>query len=205
MKGLLQENPKVSICEKMMDTKKIEHAPISAVLERIKNPEQKIIDLQAKFRETGDAKYKMQLPAFIASGIFTERKSSGFESASGLMVLDFDKFPDAETLQRERKKLMDCPFVLAAFISPSGKGLKAAMRVKDWTDQEEYRRIFMEAGKYFASEYFDKKTCDTARLTFFAHDPDIYINMDAEIFDPERTLDCDRDTFEKIVVKLDGK
>lgn len=201
MKDITVYNPKVSICEKILDTKKIEQTPISAVLERIKNPEQKIIDLQAKFRVTGDAKYKMQLPAFIASGIFRERKSSGFESASGLMVLDLDKFPDAETLQRERKKLIDCPCVMAAFISPSGKGLKGIIKIRYWKDQEEYKRIFMEAEKHFASEYFDKKTCDTARLTFFAHDPDIYINMDAEIFDPEHTLDRDRDTFDKIVVK----
>lgn len=195
MQNFSKYNIQLTICEKLRDIKNVKKAPISAVLERIKNPEQKIIDLQAKFRDTGDPKYRMQLPAFIASGIFTERKSSGFEFASGLMMLDFDKFPDTETLQRERNNLIDCPFVLAVFISPSGEGVKAIIKIRDWKDQDEYRRTFMEAEEYFDSKYFDPSTSDIARLAFFAYDPEIYINWNAEVFDPERPLDRDMDTF----------
>ncbi|SIQ55600.1 VirE N-terminal domain-containing protein [Chryseobacterium sp. RU37D] len=201
MENIPAFDPVISVCENIRLPKNIKQVSLSSVLERIKNPEQRIIDLQTKFKETKDDKYKRGLPGFTTSGIFSERKASGLTSASGLMMLDFDKLPDPETLQREKEKLIGCPFVVATFISPSGKGLKAIIRIRDWQNQSDYKSIFMEAGAYFNSEYFDSGTSDIARLAFFAHDQDIYINWDAEIFDPEHHLDRDRDTFEKIVVK----
>ncbi|SIQ98433.1 Primase C terminal 1 (PriCT-1) [Chryseobacterium sp. RU37D] len=201
MENFPAHDPVISVCENIRLPKNIKQVSLSSVLERIKNPEQRIIDLQTKFRETKDDKYKRGLPGFTTSGTFSERKSSGLTSASGLMMLDFDKILGPETLQRERNKLISCPFVVAVFISPSGNGLKAIIRIRKWQGQSDYKNIFMEAGAYFNSEYFDSGTSDIARLAFFAHDQDIYINWDAEIFDPERTLERDRDTFEKIVVK----
>lgn len=188
-------DPVISVCENIRLPKNIQQVSLSSVLERIKNPEQRIINLQKKFRETKDDKYKKGLPGFTTSGTFSERKASGLTSTSGLMMLDFDKLPDPETLQRERNKLIDCPFVMVIFMSPSGKGLKAIIRIRDWQNQSDYKSIFMEAEAYFDSEYFDSSTSDVARLAFFAHDQDIYINWDAEIFDPEHHLDRDMDTF----------
>ena len=198
MKYFSIRDSEVTICEELKNTKNVKKVSLNDVIEIIKNSDQKIIDLQTKFRDTKDNKYKLKLPSFITSGVFSERKAAGFESASGLMILDFDKFPDSETLQFEKNKLIDYPFVVAVFTSPSGKGLKAIIRIKYWKDQSAYKRIFMQVKEYFNSEYFDDKTSDITRLAFFSYDPDVYINWKAEVFDSEFTLDRDRRIFEKI-------
>ena len=201
MKYFSIRDSEVTICEELKNTKNVKKVSLNDVIEIIKNSDQKIIDLQTKFRDTKDNKYKLKLPSFITSGVFSERKAAGFESASGLMILDFDKFPDSETLQFEKNKLIDYPFVVAVFTSPSGKGLKAIIRIKYWKDQSAYKRIFMQVKEYFNSEYFDDKTSDITRLAFFSYDPDVYINWKAEVFDSEFTLDRDRRIFEKIIIK----
>ena len=201
MKYFSIRDSEVTICEELKNTKNVKKVSLNDVIEIIKNSNQKIIDLQTKFRDTKDNKYKLQLPSFITSGIFSERKAAGFESASGLMILDFDNFPDSETLQFEKNKLIDYPFVVVVFTSPSGKGLKAIIRIKHWKDQSAYKRIFMQVKEYFNSEYFDDKTSDITRLAFFSYDPDVYINWKAEVFDSEFTLDRDRSIFEKIIIK----
>ena len=49
----------------------------------------------------GDKEVKKKLPSIIFAGEFSERNRKGLIKHSGLMVLDFDKFPDNKTLNEQ--------------------------------------------------------------------------------------------------------
>lgn len=193
-------DPLVSVFENIKDPKNVKTSNFSEVIARIKNPEKRIKDIQTEYRKTKDTKIKNQLPAFIASGTFTQRNKSGFKAASGLMVLDFDKFPDPETLQAARLKLMNDAFVTALFISPSGNGLKAIINIPIIKNDAEFKKIFQALSSRYNSPYFDESTSDISRLCFFAFDAEIYLNECADVFQPNEISECeDSETFERLL------
>jgi hypothetical protein len=70
---------------------------------------------------------KQRLPAFMPSGRFTARNAHGLAEHAGTAVFDFDHVPDVAALGAE---LRACPHVAAGFVSPSGNGYKAILRVE---------------------------------------------------------------------------
>jgi hypothetical protein len=109
------------------------------------------------------------------NGIFSERNDNGLVEHSGLCVLDFDDYPDAVTMDNERQKLQNCPFVMLVFTSPGGKGLKVVIRIPKST-KSEHKRRFQAFEKYLQSDYFDKSSCNVSRVCFESYDPDAYLN-----------------------------
>ncbi|RIV20386.1 hypothetical protein DYU11_20255 [Fibrisoma montanum] len=123
---------------------------------------------------------KRQLPCICFSGRFSKRANEAIIQHSGYVCLDFDKLPDP---QGAKRYLATLPFVYAAWISPSGTGVKALVRIpKNATAhrghftalQEELGEVGME---------LDKSGKDVARICFESYDPDIFINEEAEVYE----------------------
>ena len=155
---------------------------LEKIVERIKKGTSKNkIDLI----RNGDKEKKKRLPSIVFSGVFSERNRKGLVSHSGLMVLDFDKFPSTKILKEQQAILKQNKHVVLLFISPSGNGLKAVVRVPDTLNEETHPKYFKAFNKQFKYDYFDISNSNVDRVCFESYDPDIYVNYEAECFNTE--------------------
>jgi len=114
---------------------------------------------------------KKQLPCVLFSGEFKERNNKSLIKHSGLIVLDFDQI---DLSWKEYLKTL--PFIYAAWVSPSGDGVKALVKIS--TDN--HRGHFLALEEEF--DNLDKSGKDPARIAYESYDPDIYINENSEVF-----------------------
>jgi hypothetical protein len=75
-----------------------------------------------------DLANKMLLPCFTSSGIFNLRNKNSLTKYSKVICLDIDKIDDVSALKEKCKEI---PWILAAYTSPSGKGLKVFVRASE--------------------------------------------------------------------------
>lgn len=128
------------------------------------------------------AKYK--LPAVTFCGLFnSDRTKSGLTEASGFLVVDIDDLSDAVALKSE---IIKNPYVYACFISLGGAGLKILFRtgLTIKTDAD-YKTIFAALSEAVENKYcvsVDQSGKDISRLCTVSHDPDLYLNKNAEYF-----------------------
>jgi hypothetical protein len=122
---------------------------------------------------------KDKLPVFTPTGIFNYRSLAGLEEYNGLMCLDIDHVEDPTSLKEKCKKLN---YVYAAFITPSGKGLK--VMIKSPATSENYREIEAKVAEAFSLDtgaIRDNHCKDIARIQFVSYDPELYINENSTI------------------------
>lgn len=164
-------------------------------LERIRTGKSK--DKIEKYRKTGEAKHKTDLPGFCFSGIFSNRSKIGLKKHSGLLILDFDGFKNEKDAVTFKNSICDLPYIFSAFISPSAKGVKALVKIPPKAEDHEkyYNAIF----KDLDSEHLDKSGKDVSRFCFESYDPDIYINPDCETW-----LEKEEETYEKLGVETES-
>lgn len=134
-------------------------------------------ELVKKYRETGDAKYKNQLCGATFSGTFSHRSKDKLVNYSQLACLDFDKFNSLEEAEVMKQKLSKSNYCFAAFISPSGKGVKAIFKTVN--RPQDYESMYTALCSEFDSPNIDSKTKDISRFCFESYDPEIYINENA--------------------------
>lgn len=159
--------------------------PLYKVFERIRVG--KSINLINQVRNAPDKKtadkLKSKLPCIIFGGTFKERNGDGLIEHSGLMVVDFDKYPSDDVMFDHLHELKKNNHFVALFISPSGKGIKGVVRIPK-CNKLEHIKYFKEFNKQFEYDYFDKSNCNVDRVCFESYDPDIYINYDAITYEP---------------------
>lgn len=163
--------------------------PLDEVFYRIKNGNSEAL---VKEIRNGKKDAKKQLPCVVFSGKFSKRNSNGLEKHSGLMVLDFDDFKPEE-LSENQKTINSNKHVLSSFISPSGNGIKAIIRVPDTLNKDTHPQYYKAFRDEFKLHKLDVSGSDLARVCFESYDPNIYINYDAETYKPK---------ISKLVVKL---
>ena len=126
---------------------------------------------------------KSNLPGITFSGAFKRRANEEIEHHSGLLCIDCDNCQEAAEL---RANLALDPHIQAAFISPTGTGVKALVRI--CPDAATHVASFFAVEKYFLETYtvtIDKSCKDVSRLCYVAHDPDVFIREDdATIIEP---------------------
>ena len=125
-----------------------------------------------------------KLPAATFAGTFRkgERKASGLDTHSGLVVLDYDHLDDVAAaylaVAADRHTVI-------AFISPSGDGLKVVVAVDPVpTNADEHLSAWETAVGYYdglLGAEADPSGKDLPRLTFLAYDPDALLNRDATL------------------------
>ena len=168
---------------------------IDDIFEEIKSGEHRqIINTCRKALDSGDKdKYsllKKKLPCYTISCRTTERRADTLEEYSGLMQGDLDNL--SGDVQILRDQLFKDPHVEAAFVSPSGRGVKLWIKVVQ--DATKHKESFLAAEKYFKTEHninLDPACKDMARLFFQSFAPDAKRKNNATpipLLDKEETL-----------------
>lgn len=125
-------------------------------------------------------KYKNYLPCFTPTGVFNHRSIAGLVSYNGVICLDIDHIEEPESLKQQVAKL---DYVHAAFITPSGKGLKVIIKSK--ATHETYKATEEEIAKVFMNDtgaMRDNRCKDIARIQFVSYDPELYYNAESVTF-----------------------
>ena len=121
---------------------------------------------------------KNKIPVFTPTGAFSHRSIKGLEIYNGVICLDLDSVEDPQSLKNTCKTL---PYVYAAFITPSGKGLKVI--IKTSSNTEDYKKTEeLVSNRFFEDTGFmrDNHCKDIARIQFLSYDPDLYCNIKSE-------------------------
>lgn len=169
---------KVSFFKSVKDVANPFHRDIDFCLDRIQNGASK--ELVLRYRDTKDNTIKNKLPGVCFTGTFSHRSKSGLIEQSGLCILDFDKFKDEQDAVNFKEHLKNYDYIFAAFISPSGNGVKALARIP--IEPANYKYYFTAIGSDLDSIYFDHSTSDISRICYESWDSDIYVNKEATLF-----------------------
>lgn len=163
----------VTIFSNINDTKKPHWRNIEFVLERIRTGKSKtLIDL-IRVEPDKDKRnlIKKQLASVCFSGKFKERNNNSLLDHSGFICLDFD-----DCSLEKKEELKKDEFIFSAWVSPSGNGVKALIRIPVDNHLASFRAI----QKRYPN--IDNACKDVSRVCYESYDPDIFINPDAEVF-----------------------
>lgn len=211
---------------KIWEAKPIGELTLSQFLNAHKNPTQQTIDVISKIQEAsrnGDLKLKDELKqnnlySFVPS-VKLDGNGRGLINIvdyNPIMMVEFDKISHAKELKQ--RLFTNLKSVIAAWISPSGKGLKLLIRIPKPKSVEEYKQYYCGIA-YYLSQYegFDGVNYNIVLPLFLSYDKEILIRQDAEewtqrggkidAFKPfegefEVPEDIDEETKEKIVQKI---
>jgi len=121
---------------------------------------------------------KKGLPAFTVSGYCEgSRQLDNLKEYNSLIQLDYDDVSSPEIL---KEQLAGLNSTLAAFISPSGRGLKVLVRTE--SGKEEHTKVFNQIRKCYddhAKIESDPSVRDILRLCYVSSDSEMYFNIDA--------------------------
>lgn len=166
----------------------VEHKALIIITKQIQEGNYKeqveaIRKLIAEGQEKEADKLKKQLPAFTPSGTFDNgRKAELLTQYSRYVILDLDKLNPTD-LERAKSLVALAPYTFAAFISPSGNGLKIIVPVN--STAEHHKLAFQQVCDYYEQALqlvVDPSGKDVSRLCFMSYDPNCYRNINAEPF-----------------------
>jgi hypothetical protein len=156
------------------------------VLQLIENPNKPENIKIYQYRQTLDDDIKKELPLFTvhtASIIRLKYDIAELGVLTGLIMLDLDKIPPEE-LKRVREYLESNPYVVAVFLSPSGRGLKVII-YSDVTDPALYETAYHYVLNCLQEDQVIGKYLDTGcynldRGCFLSYDPEVYRNQNPQ-------------------------
>ncbi len=158
------------------------------------------LDLIKQIRTTSDKEardvLKKQLGVICFGGKFSERRANALIESSRLVVLDFD----GVRVDLKKQELASLPFVYAVFVSPSGDGLKALVKVAS----DNYLGHWAALNKEIKD--IDPSGKDVCRACFNSWDPDLYVNEHSDLY--TKVLESaytDEQKFEKLKKWLENK
>lgn len=191
-KGAFDKEPKgVITLEELLNQMLDAESPLVSLSERIQT-------LRRTDRPKYDDVKQRELPAFII-GRWSRAENSKCEQYVNLLGFDVDALP-ANDVDPLLKELRICPYVFAAFPSPSGEGIRALI----WCDCDEgtHKQTYLSAAQYLGNflsietdraieargkaqglqpdgvkllvkqtRHIDTATNNTARLWFYSHVP----------------------------------
>jgi hypothetical protein len=150
---------------------------------KYKEPVEVIRKLIAEGQEKEADKLKKQLLGFTPSGTFANgRKAELLTQYSGYVILDLDKLNPSD-LEKAKSIASSITHTFAAFVSPSGNGLKIIVAVN--STAEHHNLAFQQVSDYYENQLqlnLDPSGKDVSRLCFMSYDPDCYRNINAEPF-----------------------
>ena len=153
------------------------------IIDRIKSGASK--DLVKRIRTEKDKsqrnELKKNLPAICFSGTFNKRNDSSIIQHSGFICLDFDGYENNKELLRDKEKLTKSNFIYSVFISPSGKGLKALVKIPQ--DIDNHVNYFNSLEMHFNNPHFDTTCKNISRVCYESYDPLIYVNINSSVWE----------------------
>ena len=181
----------VTIFQNIRDTDTPFFRDINVILDRIKDGSSATKDIVKRIRleknKSERNEIKKELPAICFSGTFNKRADSAIIEHSGLICLDFDGYPKQKELLQDKEMLSKNKYVYSVFISPSGNGLKALVKIP--ADPENHTNYFNSLEKYFNCPYFDKTSKNISRVCYESYDPLLHINPNSSIWDTIEELE----------------
>lgn len=173
---------KISFYKELLNVSPYQSKDVGFYLDRIRTGKSAEIVKEIRMKATKKERdvLKATLPGCTFAGEFIKRNNNSLKKASGLMIIDIDKLPDAH---EEKSKIILNTHIFACWISPSGDGIKALVKIPIVENDKEYKRVFKQVEQLF--DNVDESGKDISRFCFESYDPDIYINLDAETFVPE--------------------
>lgn len=158
-------------------------------LNKIKNPSNKTISVLSeieKAQKDGNkekkAVLKQSLYAFTPAAIFNKRRAySDIISFTGLAVLDFDKI----NYVTEFKEYLFNTYksIIACWISPSKKGVKAFVKIPIADNIEQFKEYFYGiASEMQIYNGFDSTSQNASLLMFISYDKNILIRNDYTVW-----------------------
>lgn len=171
------------------------HIGIDSALERIRSGKSR---KQVEYANATDdikefSARKKQLPCIMFAGKFNRRAITGLEQHSGFICLDYDKFPDSDTMHVWRDTLEADEYTYCVFTSPSGSGLKRLVKVPIPAPFDStyliHKAYFRALQAQYECPYFDANMFDVSRICFESYDQELQINPESrvwtgQIFDP---------------------
>jgi len=153
------------------------------IIDRIKSGASK--DLVKRIRTEKDKsqrnELKKNLPAICFSGTFNKRNDSSIIQHSGFICLDFDGYENNKELLTDKEKLTKSNFIYSVFISPSGKGLKALVKIPQ--DIDNHVNYFNSLEIHFNNPHFDTTCKNISRVCYESYDPLIYVNKNSSVWE----------------------
>ncbi len=165
----------ITIYPNHYETENPRHIDLDLAFHRIKTGKQ-AETIQA-IRE-GNKKKKKDLPLILFSGVFDNRKDDSLRKHSGYIVLDFDHID----VPVAKQSLSDDEYVKACWVSPSGDGLKALVKIDDPT---KHRAHFRAMCNHFSETHgllVDQSGINESRGCYESYDPDIHIKPEGKVF-----------------------
>jgi len=173
----------ITIFKDIKQTSQPFYRNINLILTRIQDGASK--DIVKKIRAEKDKEnrniLKQKLPAICFSGIFSKRSDNALKEHSGFICLDFDGYKSNRDLLQEKERLSKDKFIYSVFISPSGNGLKALVKIPPIVDN--HKSYFISLQNYYDSVYFDKTCKNVSRVCYESYDPLIHINAQSSLWD----------------------
>ena len=158
-------------------SKEPHYITVEQALERIKTGKSKkqVLEIRQAIDKERANELKKNLPSVCFSGKFgNNRKDEELIVHSGFIVLDFDLVSDCEG---KKLSLAKEPFVKAVWISPSGNGVKALVKIADGSKHKEH---FQALQDLFPE--VDKSGINVSRVCYESYDEQIIINESVKPF-----------------------
>lgn len=161
------------------------HEDLDVVLDTIREERLKgVIEQMRFFYDADHKKYdelKHDLPVCIFTGIFNDFNNAAFVSPSDRLIVDFDKIPIIR-IAEVRSMIENDPYTHFCFMSPSGRGFKVGVKVKDNINNEIHNAYLDALKVYYNSPYWDDNCKGISRACFFSSDKNLYLNPDSKVW-----------------------
>jgi len=167
----------VTIYPKVYGRHEPTYITLETALERIKKGGKNRFIVKAL--RDGDKSKKKELPIVCFSGLFpSERTDDSIIDHSSIIVVDFDH------VDVDHVKALLCmdDYVYSCWMSPSGDGLKALVRI---SHPERHRDHFRAIISYFEKTYglqVDESGINESRACFESYDPDMCLKDECKTF-----------------------
>ena len=170
----------VSLYHQAVRSRSGERVPLREVLDHIR-ADGDLVEATARLRDMDPNEYdekKRLLPAFTPGGLFSieQRSTDTLREHSGVVVVDLDDVDEAE---RARDALARYPDIAAAWVSPSGVGVKVLVAVDPEPSNAEEHELAWDAVQRVVTERsglaVDPSGKDVSRLCLVSYDEGLKI------------------------------
>ena len=179
--------------------------PISTILEAVVSmirEDERVKSLTEAYRAAGEKSVKEASPLFGVAAIFSGgKKEKDIVRLTGLSLVDVDHVNDNDNENENKKpngrlevlKAKACadPHTLLCYTTISGDGVRILFRyeldetIKLEQQKQFYPKVFAAGNEYYAKLLgvkLDGQCKNVGRLSFLAHDPEVFVNLDAVPF-----------------------
>jgi hypothetical protein len=173
----------ITIFKNIFEKEDARYIHIAAALERIKSGRSKKAILEIRDHATDKGKrntLKKSLPCICFSGKFSRREDSNMISHSGFVVLDWD---DVKDLGAKKTQIQNDDFTYAVWVSPSGNGLKALIRIP--AEPINHRAYYLGLIEKFPE--LDTSNKNESRVCYESYDPELFVNENSLVWSKKGT------------------